>query len=115
MDLFEEKKRKRKRWVMDLFEEKKRKRKQWAKGFEWGKREHKFETLTTKWLIAGIILLIGAIYLEFWLDKDFSKDIFFIVSIVFAISLIFRFISSYSHKKEKVYMDKLRFKRKKEK
>lgn len=86
-------------------------KKRYAIGFKWGKLEHKFEILTTKWLVLGIILLGIGIYLEYWTYWRQTKYVLYIAFIVFLFCWIFRLISAFCHKMEKAYMDRLRFKR----
>ena len=85
------------------------KKQRYATGFKWGKREHRFEKRTTKWLVVGIILLGVSIYLEFWVNWELTKYLFFAVFFIFVVCWFFRLISAFSHNREKAYMDELRF------
>ena len=88
------------------------KKKRYARGFKWGKTEHKYEERTTRWLIVGILILCAGIYLEFWTEWPFAKYVFFLAILVFVICWLFRVIAAFAHRREKAAMDKLRFKRK---
>jgi len=84
-------------------------KKRYATGFKWGRIEHRFEKLTTNWLVIGIILLGLSIYLEYWMYWGLTKYLFYATFFIFVICWFFRIISAFSHNREKAYMDKLRF------
>lgn len=95
-------------WHMGFLSKKQR----YANGFKWGRREHYFEELTTKFLVVGIIGLALSIYIQFW--EGYNAKWFFIVcECLLVITWIFRLISAFAHRREKAYMDDVRFHRSK--
>jgi len=77
-------------------------KKQFAKGFFWGKIEHKLESYTTLFLLVGLLFHLAGIISRKW--------ILVIVAVgFFLISLVFRVCAGISHKLEKHFMDSLRF------
>jgi uncharacterized membrane protein HdeD (DUF308 family) len=84
-------------------------RKEYAKGFKWGRREHKAEERTTKLLIIGFIALAIYIAASIYTPNLELIWIVYAATAVFLLALVFRLVAAFAHKREKHYMDKLRF------
>ena len=87
----------------------KKHRKKYARGFKWGRIEHNAEARTTRLLIVGFVILacyIAAIVYVPWLNLTWAVCL---AAVVFLLALIFRLVAAFAHKREKHYMDKLRF------
>lgn len=80
------------------------KRNQYTKGFAWGRREHKFESLMTKFLLVAV----AGVGLSLLFEWDLLRAI---VLGLLVIVLLFRLLTAFAHGREKHYMDSLRFKR----
>lgn len=78
------------------------KREQYAKGFKWGKLEHKSESACTVFLVIAFITLIAHLYINVVVVE-------YIAIGILVMALICRLIASIAHKLEKHYMDNLRF------
>lgn len=96
---------------MGIFKESKRKR--YAKGFKWGRIEHKFEERTTTLLLFSVFVLLASMVFQYQLHIKESIYFFIFSFCLLVVCLLFRVIASFAHKREKHYMDALRFKRKK--
>jgi len=58
-------------------------KRQFAKGFWWGKQEHRFERYTTYFLIVGFLLYIGGLLTKRWMLELITMPFF-------GLTLIFR-------------------------
>ncbi len=81
------------------------KRKQYATGFRWGRREHFFESLMTRFLL----IAIAGVGISLLFEWDLLRAI---VLGLLVIVLILRLLTAFAHNREKHYMDSLRFRRK---
>ena len=80
------------------------KREQYAKGFKYGRIEHKAEETCTVLLIIALIALVSHLYINLIVVEYIAVGIL-------VMALICRIVASVAHKMEKHYMDSLRFKR----
>lgn len=78
------------------------KREQYRKGFWWGRKEHAAERLTTKLLVAGLAFL----GLYFWLKW---LPLAYLAGVLLFFALLLRLVAAFAHGREKHYMDRLRF------
>lgn len=77
-------------------------KKEFTKGFWWGRREHNLEKYTTWLLLLGFVLLVLGLLSKRWFWQ-------LIATPVFGLALVFRVLAGFAHRREKHYMDKLRF------
>ena len=80
----------------------KQQKRQFAKGFWWGKQEHRFEHYTTYFLVVGFLLHITGLLTKRWVLELITMPFF-------GLALIFRGLAGFAHRMEKHYNDKLRY------
>ena len=77
----------------------------YKRGFSWGKREHKYERITSRLLWIGTLFVVAVVGEYFFLHNYYMAiPALAILVLAFFTHLVARF----SHRIEKHYMDKLR-------
>jgi type IV secretory pathway VirB3-like protein len=81
------------------------KKKQIRLGHSWGKREHKYEAKTSRYLLVGVLFIVGAAA-----EYIYLKTYYLILPalVLFVIAFLIHLIARVSHKREKHYMDSIR-------
>jgi low temperature requirement protein LtrA len=79
--------------------------KKYKAGFRWGKREHKYERITSRLLWIGALFVVGTVA-EYFLLHNFYLVIPSLI--VFLLAFLIHLIARFSHRREKHHMDKLR-------
>ena len=87
---------------MRKIEPTKQQKRQFAKGFWWGRQEHRFERYTTYFLIIGFLFHAVGLLTKRWIWE-------LIMTPFLGLALIFRGLAGFAHKMEKHYNDKLRY------
>jgi hypothetical protein len=77
----------------------------YKRGFSWGRREHKFERITSRLLFVGTLLTTGTVA-EYFVLHNYYLVIPTLV--IFVIAFFVHLVARFSHKIEKHYMDDLR-------
>jgi len=75
-------------------------------GFAWGKREHKYERITSRLLWIGVLFIIGT-GVEWWFLRSYYLGI--VAGVIFVLAFFVHLIARISHRMEKHTMDKIRF------
>lgn len=77
----------------------------YKRGFSWGKREHRYERITSRLLWIGALFVMGTVA-EYFLLNNYYLAIPALVILV--IAFLVHLVARFSHRVEKHYMDKLR-------